>query len=480
MKHKQHSGVIAAAVLVVAGVCGAHAEPATQAQPAPQFRYGAAERLRQEYFDHVPVKADPPGVARGGENDYFRIRTSLWSEFDASRNVTFRVRAVNEMRAWLYPDVTERPQRSTSEWPDEVVFDHAYADIHGLFRDTLDLRVGRQDLIYGTGKVLLEGTPGDGSRTLYFNAIKATYRGVAKNTIDVLGIYNEAEDELAINAADRDLSGVPRAREGVTESGGGIYLKNQAVERLPFEAYALFKQEGEYDSAAKTNAAGFVQPAVAWQTVNAQDKVVENGEADIGTLGVRLMPKVSDTLSGNVELACQFGERGDASILGYMADAFVVQKLGVLPELKPAVDAGVYFLSGDDPATQDDESWDPLWARYPQFSELYVYALDNEDLGARWSNLLMPHAGLTLNPLAWMKTTAAVSYLYAPENDGPGGGHERGWLGTLKNEFTLTENWLRTKDKLTAHLWLEVLEPGDYYKVDDTSVFARWEVNYLF
>lgn len=481
MKKRQQGSVMAAAVaLVVAGVCGASAEPATETTTASPFRFGAAERLRQEYFDHVLVKADPPGVARGGENDYFRFRTSLWGEFDASRQVTFRVRAVNETRSWLYPDVTEKPQRTTSEWPDEVVFDHAYADIHGLLNDTLDLRVGRQDLIYGTGKVILEGTPGDGSRTIYFNAVKATYKGIAKNTIDVFGTYNEPEDELAINSADRDLSGVPRAKEGMTEGGGGLYLKNQAIADLPFEAYALYKHEGEYTSAAKTNATGFVKPAVAWQTVNEQKKVIDNAEADIGTVGVRLMPKMSETLSGNLELACQFGERGDSSILGYMGDAFIVQKLGILPAIKPAVDAGVYYLSGDDAGTKNDESWDPLWARYPQFSELYVYALDNEELGARWSNLLMPHVGFTMNPFAKMKTTASVGYLYAPEDDGPGSGHERGWLGTLKNEFTLAENWLRAKDKLTGHLWLEVLEPGDYYKVDDLALFARWELNYLF
>jgi len=32
----------------------------------------------------------------------------------------------------------------------------------------------------------------------------------------------------------------------------------------------------------------------------------------------------------------------------------------------------------------------------------------------------------------------------------------------------------RTDDRV------EVLEPGDYYRVDDTAVFARWELNYAF
>jgi hypothetical protein len=164
-----------------------------------------------------------------------------------------------------------------------------------------------------------------------------------------------------------------------------------------------------------------------------------------------------------------------------MVDAFITHQLPMMAEAKPALDFGVYYLSGDDPKSAKDEGWDPLWARYPQASELYVfwYWYPKDPLG-RWSNVLMPHAGLTLSPAAWLKTYASVGYLTAPEKDGPGGGDERGWLEVVKGEFTIGQKLLTEKDKLTGHLWLECLQPGDYYVKDDNAYFARWQLVYEF
>lgn len=482
MKQGLHRIVITAATaLATVGFGPANADPIVtpQAEAAPIVRFGADERVRQEYFDHIPTRADTD--SRGGENDYFRFRTRVWSEADAGPNVTFRLRAVNEVRDWLYPDVSQKLQRSTYEWPDEVVFDTAYVDVHGLLNNMLDLRVGRQDLIYGTGKVILEGTPGDGSRTLYFNAAKATIKAVPKTTIDVFGIYNPAQDPFAINPPDpqRDESAMPATENGMYERGAGVYAKNQTFAHLPFEAYAIYKNEGSQSVSVKPDANGNLpQPTVPWESLDAAARELDYSPANIGTVGTRLMPQFNDTLSGNLELAYQFGERGDANISAYMVDAFAVQQLP--GSIKPAVDAGVYYLSGDKKGTTTDEAWDPLWARYPQFSELYVYAYDNDPLAGGWNNLCMPHAGLTVMPLAKLKTTLMAGYLLAPEADGPGGGHERGWLGVFKNEFTLAENKWLPKDKLTGHLWLEVLNPGDYYNTDAVAWFARWEFVYAF
>ena len=482
MKQGMHRIVItAAAALATAGLAPANADPVAVPKPeaAPVVRFGADERVRQEYFDHIPTRSDAD--ARGGENDYFRFRTRVWTEADAGQNVTFRLRAVNEVRDWLYPDMSSKAQRSKWVWPDEVVLDTAYADLHGLLDNTVDLRVGRQDLIYGTGKVILEGTPGDGSRTIYFNAAKATIKAAPKTTIDVFGIYNPAQDEFAINSPDpkRDESAMPATVDGMYERGAGIYAKNQSFAALPFEAYAIYKNEGSQSVAAKPDAAGNLpQATLPWQTLDAAAKQMDYAPADIGTVGTRLMPKFNDTLSGNVELAYQFGERGDANISAYMVDAFAVQQLP--GSMKPAVDAGVYYLSGDKKGTKTDEAWDPLWARYPQYSELYVYGYDSDALAAGWNNLCMPHAGLTFSPLAKLKTTLMAGYLQAPQADGPGGGHERGWLGVFKNEFTLAENKWLPKDKLTGHLWLEAFDPGHYYNSNTTALFARWEFIYAF
>lgn len=434
--------------------------PAAAAEKPAKFRYGFDERVRQEYFDNIPIIADPPGVTRGGENNYFRFRTRAWAEVDVMDNVTFKARIVNEMRAWQEPDMSASPERSTYEWPDEWVFDNLYIDIRKLANEQLDLRIGRQEMIYGTGKVILEGTPKDGSRTIYFNAAKATWRFSKDTSLDIFGIYMPPEDTLAINDVDRELTGYTSGYNKMDESGGGLYLKDNSSQSLPFELYAIYKNESDYESGSG-------------------DAVVEHSSLDLNTFGTRLMPKFTDRLSGNLELAYQIGERGDQDVSGYMGDAFLTYKLPFAESMTPAVDAGVYYLSGDDPDTESDEGWNPLWARYPQYSELYVYAWDAEG-AARWNNLAMPRLMLTAQLCKWMKACAGVAYLYANEKNGPGGGSDRGLLGQLKSEFTLKEGMFSKKDKLTGHVQVDWLEPGNYYNVEDTAVFARWQINYEF
>ena len=430
----------------------------------PAFRWGADERIREEYFDNIPLKNDT--VTRGGDNNYFRFRTRVWSEYDPIQPVTLRLRLVNEFREWDRPEASPTVQRSSYEFPDEAVFDALSVEVRDLCNDRLDLKVGRQDLIYGTGKVILEGTPKDGSRTIYFNAAKATWKGIQDTTIDLVGIYDPAQDELALNDADRDLTGYTSNNDDMDESGMVLYLKNKSAPTFPFELYGIYKRESDWNrvSGSGTNAVTTSIDAL-----------------DLGTVGFRLLPEFTERLKGNLEFAYQRGERGDQDVSGYMVDAFLTCDLPLLEELNPSADFGLYYLSGDDPTTSDDEGWNPLWARYPQYSEMYVYAFDADGAG-RWSNLAMPHAGLALSPLKWLRTSAMLGYLFAPEKDGVGEGDERGLLAVLKNEFTIREGWLKRNDKLTGHVWLEVLEPGDYYDEQDgdTAVFARWELAYTF
>lgn len=453
---------------------------AKESKGAMAFRYGGDIRIREVKFDDIPIKADPPGVTRGGENHFFRFRTRLWSEVDPIQNVTLRVRAVNEFRAWDKPDASPAAQRSNYDWPDEVVFDNLSVELKGLANDRLDVKVGRQDMIYGNGFLILEGTPKDGSRTIYFNAAKATWKGIPDTTVDLFGIQNRSIDQLAINDADRDLTGFTSANDDMTEKGLGLYIKNKTAPQFPFEAYLIYKREGKWNQAArKAEDGSFLPPGYAWQSLDEGRGIVENPPLNLGTLGTRLMPVFSERLKGNIELAYQVGEREDSDVRGYGIDAFLVYDTPFLTEMKPSVKYGVYYLSGDDPTTEDDEGWNPLWARYPQYSELYIYSYD-ADAAGRWGNVMMPHVGVSLSPVKNIKTSAMVAYLRAPEEDGPGGGDERGWLGVVKGEFLIRERLLCKKDKLTGHLWLEVLEPGNYYNVEDTAYFARWQLMYEF
>ena len=431
---------------------------AADQEAASAVRFGGDLRLRQEYYDDIPASSG--GVVGGGENNYFRIRPRFWGEVDPINNVTLKLRVVEEFRIW------ENPSGSRNYmYPDEWVVDLLYVDIKKLMNDKLDLRIGRQELMYGNGILVLEGTPKDGSRTLYFDAVKASVKASDKTTVDFVGIYNQPENDLAINSENRDVTGQAGGYNDETDAGGIIYVKNNAMEKLPLELYYIFKNESEWET-TKTTGTG----------AEAVTTVVEVDEADIHTAGVRLMPKINDSLSGNLELAGQIGEQGDKDLEAYAIDAALKCAIPCPYGTKPTVEAGVYVLSGDDPDTADNEGWNPLWARYPQRSELYVFSYPV----GRWSNLMQPRICLSVEPTKWMKAKASVSYLEAMEDDGPGDCKERGMLYTLRTDFVLGEKLFMAKDKLTAHVLAEVLEPGDYYIVDETAVFYRWELAYAF
>ena len=457
-------GAMVAGAMLAAAAGQALAQGEASEPDSLKLSAGGDIRIRQVFFKDIPIKADPPGVTRGGENHFFRFRTRVWGELDAFENITVYGRLANEFREYVKPD--------NEDWekPDEVIVDNLYLDVRNLFGDRVDLRIGRQDLVYGTGKVLLEGTPKDGSRTIYSDAVKLTWKGLdpaaSKTSIDFLGIYNEPENHLAYKSEERDLTGLVAGFNDMRESGGGVYVKNKMSDSFSGEYYYFYKEESEWSRMVR-NAAGEMEERVT-------------PKLELNTVGARLMPKFTDRFSANVEGAYQFGERGEAEVQGLMVDAFLRYALPWFESMNPVVGAGIYYLSGSEPGASREKGWNPLWARWPQYSELYIYAYDADGAG-RWSNVSMPHVDLTFSPFKGVKTAAMVGYMMAPEEDGPGGGDERGLLGTMRTDFTVRERLLTSKDKLTGHLLFEVVDPGDYYSSErHTAYFARWELMYAF
>lgn len=439
--------VIGAALITT--VCFVKAEP-LKLNATADCLFGGDIRIRQVHFDEIPIIADPPGVTRSGENYFFRFRTRLWARANFSEKVGIYTRLVNEFRYY------DKPDNNSMDWPDEAVVDALFLDVNGMFGGLLDARIGRQDIIYGTGKLVLEGTPKDGSRTIYHDAARLSLHTAEKNTIDIFGIYNQPENQLAISSENRDLTGNDPAFNDMTESGGGIYLMNKQIAACPFDAYYMYKRES------------------SWVNRSEEDQPGRN----VHTVGTRLMPQTTGGTSANIEMAAQFGETSDdRDIEGWMADAVIRQQFKTRGT--PVLGLGVYHISGDDPATEKDEGWNPLWARFPQYSELYVYAFDAEAAG-RWSNVTMPYVSLSCNPSAGSKLALLAGHMSSPEENGPGDGDERGWLGTARYDITLGKGMLTAKDKLFGHLVVEVLEPGDYYNVDNTAHFARMELSYAF
>ena len=424
---------------------------------AGDFTYGADLRVRQTKFTNVQLRA-PVTL----DWNMFRIRPRIWGQYAISENMSVRGQITNEFRHWLEPQ--SKKDAGDAEFPDEWGIDNLYLGMKGLADGNLDLRIGRQNIIYGTGKVILDGTPGDGSRTIYMDAIKATWKGFEDMTIDILGIYNSAENPLVVNGQDRPLTnytGKDVNRE-MDEMGLGLYLKHKGFqENVPFEFYYLFKSEAEY-------------------TLAGGGKV---SSASISTIGTRLMPKLTDSLSGNLEVAYQMGSQGDFDRSGLMVDAKLTMKISAMKQYKPAASLGLYMLSGNDPDTADkDEGWTPVFSRWPQYSELYIYAMAADRASvADWSNMMLPYVEVTCAPHAKMTSAMLLGYMRAPQKDGPDpDGSTRGILFTWWNKFKLKQGLLREKDALSGHLLIEMVKPDSYYLSEDTMTWIRWEFMYSF
>ena len=450
----QESKDSAAEAAEVSTAVVAAAEP-VEVTPAKKWLTGGGDiRVRQVQFDDIPIVADPPGVTRGGMNKFFRFRTRLWAKADAGEYLSFYGRLTHEVRYYA------NPTNDTWEWPDEVVVDSLYMDIKNV--PDWAFRLGRQDFAgpvtgYGTGKLILDGTPKDGSRTIYFDAVKAQYLGIDNVSIDLVGIYNQPENDLVISSEDRDLTGYTAGYNDMTESGGFVYLKDSRYANTPYEAYYVYKRESSWMKGDVDMPSGY-----------------------FNTFGGRVMPTLGDDFSANVELAYQFGERsGGQEQDGWLLDAALAYAIPAMEGHAPTLTAGYYYLSGNDPDTTDDEGWNPLWARWPQYSELYVYAFDAEGAG-RWSNVMFAHLDYSMILSQWARLKAYVGPMYADQKNGPGGGSERGWLGVIRSDFTIFKGWPHGAGRLTGHLLAEVFKPGDYYNVEDTAHFLRWELTYAF
>ena len=417
------------------------------------FSYGGSLRLRQEYFKNA---WDFNNQSSKFNNDnYFRIKGCFWMKYDFNKNVSIYTRLTSEPDIYLNSKGTLRKSAGRPIGDDEIVIDNLYLDVKNVFGIPLDLRIGRQDFFftYGEGFVILDGTPYDGSRTVYFNAAKATYHFNKENSLDFIFIYNRSEDEYlpVINNLERRLN-------TSDEKAFVLYGKLKTAERLALEPYYIYKSEDAY----KTKSGSDVS------------------KLELNTIGTRSVYSFAPwKLRG--EFAYQFGEyENNVDRKGYGGYVYLSRKFKNL-RFSPLLDVGFTYLSGDDPATTKNEGWDPLFSRWPWISELYLFAYVVEGgEPAYWTNLQLWRATLKLN--LTKKTNLAIVYNYLRANECLNGvnpifgtGKERGHMPQIILKHKFNKN-------VSGHLWCEYFIPGDFYASanQDAALFLRWQLYFKF
>ena len=149
------------------------------------------------------------------------------------------------------------------------------------------------------------------------------------------------------------------------------------------------------------------------------------------------------------------------------------------------------YLSGNDPATETREDFDPFFGRWPLWSESYIFTLDLERGTAWWSNMASLFAAIKFDFTAKLKAGLTYHHLIAPELGGwtvhpassvgvsEGRGHVRGDLFIFRMDLAIIKN-------LSADLIWERFLPGNYYvkkpsgAAADPFYFLRFEMIYSF
>jgi len=439
---------------------------------AIENEFGASLRLRQEIWDNVVDLGAVPSAQP--DRNFFRLRIQLWDNVKFSENFGAYVRITTEPKYYTGPyrlTLDNGTNRKRFD-QDEVVVDNLYIDIKKTFELPVSFRIGRQDFLgkdmYGEGFLILDGTPGDGSRTFYFNAIKARIDIAQGHSVDLVYVSNPKTDiylpSLHPAYFDRASGGLyidhKKRLTGSNERGFWIYGRHKIIDGLNIEPYYIYKKEKEYD-------------------------VVK--ESHINTFGMRAVFKISDfSLRG--EFAKQYGKyENGTKRSGFGGYAFAGYTFTKCP-VKPTLEAGYVYLSGDKTDTAKDEGFNPLFSRAPQWNELLIYTLVPETAGkggpipGYWTNFEAFVVNLKLKPIKDMEIKLSYQHLWADEKTNitsgtykdmfSNNGKNRGDLLAFITNYKFIKN-------LDGMLQIEYFEPGNFYSDKArNATFIRWQLQY--
>ncbi len=408
------------------------------------FDAGADLRVRQEIVDHVPgVPYGVLGTPRaGGYRNHMRFRPRVWAELKGD---------AGEAGAWsLYARLADefrwnvRPKNRGNVWPGEAVLDNLYLAGKGIFDGFLDVKVGRQDLVglAGLERVFVDGTPGDGSRTLYSDVASVRFHVTETSTLDVFGLYNfDSNGDFRLgDDARRIPSLVARAPDGTHDQddwGAGIVWGHSPVEWLNYQVFAVTKRM--------------------------RDAHGTRDRADV--LGARVQKNLSETVKTDFDVMYQTaGQWSSFAGIGWKS---------AREGWKPTLGLDYRYMG---------PKWDPMWHRDAVDSEIFLYG--THDGVGWWTNqhYLKISAGAEFAP----RHTVVVSSgpIFAAEPDGLGGGKGsfKGLLSRACYSFPIcvADKAKGERFEVCGHVIGELFNPGDYYDTDKPAHFLRWQVEFRF
>ena len=399
--------------------------PAVAEQDASSFTVSPLFdlRVRQEIMDGVYYFAPEP------DRNWYRFRTRLGAEASGG-NHEFKLLLTNEHRRSVGAG------KIAFDW-NELILDQAYWTWSVNPRTKITL--GRHNIIWDRGFLMLESHPLDGSRSIYHNSVRLR-TPLAGGELDLSLIHNPKRDPIVL-AGDNDLP----------------------------------LTDADETAVAARWTRGSAKWTAIWKNEVDPDHILPH--LQVLTLGGRTEGTQGETGEWVAELAGQYQKECSSSAENPEGFAFALQThfaddLGKGWRGK----AGYFHYSG---SKGDLRSFRTPWGRWPKWSDLYIYALIGESTPGRitvaaWENIAAPHATVTRPLGKSFRFRFSAYYLLAPQTD---------WAA--RGAMTQTELKFDLLPGLDGHLLWEMLAPGGFHDgrggldpMTDTVHFLRWQFTY--
>jgi hypothetical protein len=396
-----------------------------------RHKLSLTERFRLETYDNT---AGLSAEARAGA-DYTRTRSCAQILYYPGKKWEGAVKLTNEFRHYFVPE-------TTPFCLDELIVDQLYIKWKQIGRTGLGITLGRQNMTFGEGFVIMDGGPLDGSRSSYFNAVRADYALTPSHSLSCFYAYQPEKDNLLpiIHDMHKAMVDQPEAMMGIYFTGSSDSVNN-------VQGYVI----------RKDNRRTSVLPA-----------------AHIHAIGGRIQSRVTGRFTLTAEGAGQFGTSGESSLAafgGYMYGEYRTEMPRCWPQ---TLTIGAIYLSGDNPSTSKIEGWNPLYGRWPKWSDSYIYLLRKESGIAYWTNLSAVYGRLGFQISPTVKAGLDYYHLMAPKAPPLSAGlygwsHTRGDLVIGKVSYQITK-------VVSGHVLWEFFDPSNYYFAGaDTYDWFRME-----
>jgi len=423
--------------------------------------FGLDVRVRYDLYDRdVNPTWSPAGREVGPDFQYFRIRERVWGKLDLWEGAKLVLRLGNRWQYYTSHFLDPNNQHDSSavagggsptwEAPDEVYIDNLYVEWTSIMDSPWSVTLGRQDFMLGNGMVLLEGTPFDQGRSIYFTGASTTYQTEC-DTVKMFGFYDDYRDRTAlIHDQKRSL------RYGNT-TVAGIDWTHRFTKMFNTELYYMWSDIEDDDN-----------DGVAFANDGSLDSRIQ-------FFGGRVFGSPTDLIDYGVEFCKQSARYpldtdSDPDPTGSMLDARLKFKTPDDTAMKPTFGLQVTQFSGDDPKSGgENEGWVGLFDTYPIYREEFLPARFGA-LG--WTNLTQYRADTCLQVMEKVKATVAYAYLVAEYGENSPTSAYNGGGNTMGELISLFVDW-KAMESLVLSFEGATFIPGDYYAGGQQAEWLR-------